>query len=1182
MKFSLKIRSLSIEDSNIIKGVGILLIAFHNFFHWVQPRAKENEFDFKLSGIHDLVNGISNQPLESINLLFSFWGHFGVQLFIFISGYGLMKAYKDKQFSWGSFVSKRINKLWPTFFFAIFLFYSLFRVFYMGYSIELGVIKEYLLRISFLSNFIPNKAFSLSGPWWFYSMIVQLYLIFPLLLIIHKRIGNYALVLFSALMYLVTYIFNPWFVEHGSSLYFFFVANIPVFVFGMILGSKKETHYNHLIGIGALILFTLGNFYYSFWYFSHLMFTIIGLVIIYQIFLKSKGNSIFYKTILFYGEISMYFFAVHGFLRTPFIELSVKYNHPLMTIVWSIGFIILSTIVALALKLVVSYYSEILKFLSDWSKSITSKIALYLINGLKSIMQICTVFLFLLISLRIYEYLLLHYHHEMHNIDIYTLIDAIFRDLLIGIGFIGFLTLPYLILYRLSKAIARSVIYTFITLVVFINIGLIQYYDFTLIPLDRVIYAYSWKSIYELSNTTEYNILTIFPFIISFIGIGTAITFSNRLQFKRVFIIIFPFIAFFLAITHNNYIPKEYKFENEEKYYYTNNKLLYFIKDIIRYKPTEELNLAEIGASINDYREVFKDRNYLSLNYPFLRVPDQGDPIGSYFNKTNNSRPPNIVIIIVESLCTPVSGPYSYKSSFTPFLDSLTEHSLYWRNNVATSERTFGVLPSILASLPYGKKGFLNLNLDMPEHKSLINILKKNDYTSRFFYGGWTQFNNMNIFMELNQIDSIINQFDSHDSIPPNKNGFSWGYSDRAILQSTFSTIPDSSDSYLSIYLTLSTHSPFMLKNESYYMQRALDHMKTLDISEKKKPGYLKNQKNLATFLYFDDELRNFFNKYKQRKDYENTIFVITGDHRGIIFSRTTQIDVYHTPLIIFSPLLKRAHEFGGVTSHADLTPTFINFLENNYQIETPNKVSWLGGLLDTSTEFHSQKRMAFMRNNRDIRDYINGKYYLASDNLYELSDTMHLKKIYNESIKNQLKHELHDFKNLNQFAFMGLQKQVTSSIEQLVSITYDFEDSIPPFYQESIRKLNASSGNTAIIMEHNQIYGGIAPNLILGNHISRVYIKVSFKALTTNLGSQNPIFVISLGKEDQNIIWEGIDFMNNSGTTNQWITHTISKTLFLNPKDSKGSELKLYLWNQHGTEMYYDDIKIDIKVKKI
>ena len=224
MQLKKSISGFSIEDSNIIKGVGILLIAFHNFFHWIAPSAKKNEFSFSANGIHDLFNGIGQQPLESINLIFSFWGHFGVQLFIFISGYGLMRAYQNKQFNWGQFVSKRINKLWPTFFFAMIVFYSLYRLFYFHFTINNKVIIAYFLKISFLSNFFPKETFSLNGPWWFYAMIVQLYMIFPLLLRLHRKFGNVALIIVSSISYLLTYLFNPWFVANGSSLYFFFIA----------------------------------------------------------------------------------------------------------------------------------------------------------------------------------------------------------------------------------------------------------------------------------------------------------------------------------------------------------------------------------------------------------------------------------------------------------------------------------------------------------------------------------------------------------------------------------------------------------------------------------------------------------------------------------------------------------------------------------------------------------------------------------------------------------------------------------------------------------------------------------------------------------------------------------------------------------------------------------------------
>jgi len=85
--------------------------------------------------------------------------------------------------------------------------------------------------------------------------------------------------------------------------------------------------------------------------------------------------------------------------------------------------------------------------------------------------------------------------------------------------------------------------------------------------------------------------------------------------------------------------------------------------------------------------------------------------------------------------------------------------------------------------------------------------------------------------------------------------------------------------------------------------------------------------------------------------------------------------------------------------------------LEDQYKLNTPKEVSWQGNLLDTSSSFHSQQRMAFMLNNRNIEDYIHDDYYLAKNNLYKIHDTMHLERIHNDKIEKQLKNELYDYK---------------------------------------------------------------------------------------------------------------------------------------------------------------------------
>jgi len=255
--------------------------------------------------------------------------------------------------------------------------------------------------------------------------------------------------------------------------------------------------------------------------------------------------------------------------------------------------------------------------------------------------------------------------------------------------------------------------------------------------------------------------------------------------------------------------------------------------------------------------------------------------------------------------------------------------------------------------------------------------------------------------------------------------------------------------------------------------------------------------------------------------------------------------------------------------------------LENNYQIQAPEEVSWLGNLLDTSEDFHSAQRLAFMRNNRDIRDYLMGDYYLATDNLYKVEDNMDLEQVDKPSIKAQMKKELNDFKNLNLMTLNGLNSHISSAVEPLISSSYDFENKVPDYFKDYISTGEAASGTHSVILKKKQPYGGIMPNIELDEGISRIYIELSFKVYVQDFGKQNPLLVFSIEKNGNSLVWEANNPLNNFGTTNQWHTVKVSKTLFLNPEDSKGSTFKLYLWNQHGTQMYYDDIKVNIKVKK-
>ena len=127
-----------------------------------------------------------------------------------------------------------------------------------------------------------------------------------------------------------------------------------------------------------------------------------------------------------------------------------------------------------------------------------------------------------------------------------------------------------------------------------------------------------------------------------------------------------------------------------------------------------------------------------------------------------------------------------------------------------------------------------------------------------------------------------------------------------------------------------------------------------------------------------DECVRNLIDAYKEMPGYENTIFVITGDHRMGMLTTGNVLRSFNVPLLIYSPLLKEDRQMKAVVSHYDITPTINAYLSNNYNYNVDEFCHWVGTSLDTSVNFSSKIKQAFMLNNRDVIDYINGEYFLC------------------------------------------------------------------------------------------------------------------------------------------------------------------------------------------------------------
>ena len=170
------------------------------------------------------------------------------------------------------------------------------------------------------------------------------------------------------------------------------------------------------------------------------------------------------------------------------------------------------------------------------------------------------------------------------------------------------------------------------------------------------------------------------------------------------------------------------------------------------------------------------------------------------------------------------------------------------------------------------------------------------------------------------------------------------------------------------------------------------------------------------TVLYLDDAIRLFFEEYKKRPEYANTIFIITGDHRLPEIPMSSRLDRFHVPLIIFSPLLKRAAKFQGVSSHFEITPTLLSFLRKNINLETPENMIWQGQVLDTARTFQSRLSMPLMRNKNQFVEYLSDEYFYSDGQVFLISEGLNIDPVTDPDLLTKLTGELEEFKNKNNY----------------------------------------------------------------------------------------------------------------------------------------------------------------------
>lgn len=590
----------------------------------------------------------------------------------------------------------------------------------------------------------------------------------------------------------------------------------------------------------------------------------------------------------------------------------------------------------------------------------------------------------------------------------YKLLNDFFTGLLIGLLFFPL----YLLLKYIKNPLGIIVIKVLFSIIAIIQLGLIGYSLTTHVNLGADLVGYSFKDIYHTVTTSVSISFTLFlPFIVIillYLGLNWLFhLFGHKINSKILILVVFIFGSFTFLIARSNKATSQ-------------NKLNFLLSDIIR---------AE-----NDKALASEGNLTFKKEFPLEKASkDTKDVLSPFFNIHKEN--PNMVFIIVEGLGSDFIDDGEYKG-FTPFLDSLTSKSLYWENFVSNAGRTFGALPSLIGSLPFGENGFMEMN-PLPQHNSLISILKSNGYTTSYYCGADSNFDRKNNFLEYNGIDNLIdiNKFGpGYVMTKKNAGGFSWGYPDSEIFRKTLSELKDKKEPRLDIIMTLTNHEPFDFPSKKVYLEKAERILKTKSYFEKNKMSEYKDI--FACLLYTDNSIKSFMESYSKRPDYANTIFIITGDHRLIPIPQKDNLSRFHVPLYIYSPMLKKTAKFKSISSHRDVTPSLVSFLMNNYKFNKLEKTTWLGKGLDTVRQFRSTQHIPLMRYKGSINDYIYKDFFYSDGSLFKIDENFNVNETDNEILET-ITNSFNDFKKLN--AYLTSKNKITNTAKSFKKPTYKF-----------------------------------------------------------------------------------------------------------------------------------------------
>ena len=313
------------------------------------------------------------------------------------------------------------------------------------------------------------------------------------------------------------------------------------------------------------------------------------------------------------------------------------------------------------------------------------------------------------------------------------------------------------------------------------------------------------------------------------------------------------------------------------------------------------LHREDIGNKFRFMSDEEADKLFGEMVYTNLRGDADADSVNLRIRTQ-----PNVIIVMLESFSKYIMAEGGRVEGVTPRLDAMTKEGIYFDRFYANSVRTDRAIVAIQSGFPAQPSMSI---MDMPNKStrlsSIARSLAKRGYSTSFYYGGDTNYSNMQSYIMGTGYQEVV----SEKNFPARMRTSKWGVHDEHVFDRVVGDITKKEGGgrpFLVSIMTLSSHEPFDVPYTSGLENKALN-----------------------AFAYTDYELGRFVDSLKRMPLWQNTLLVIVPDHLGAYPEDVDNYQLwrYEIPLLMLGGVIEKPQVIHTIGSQVDIAATLLGML---------------------------------------------------------------------------------------------------------------------------------------------------------------------------------------------------------------------------------------------------------------